>query len=156
MGVAGSGKSTVGAMLARRLGWPFHDADDLHPTTNREKMSQGLALTDEDRWPWLDTIRALIENYFAIGEDAIIACSALKQSYRDRIITDPAVVKLVYLKGSYELIAARLAERHGHFFKATLLNSQFDTLEEPRDAIVEDISSDANVIVEEIIEKLAI
>jgi gluconokinase len=146
MGVAGSGKTTVGEVLARRLGWPFHDADDLHPAANREKMSRGLPLTDDDRRPWLDAVRGLIEQYVATGDDAIVACSSLKQWYRDRIIADPAVVKLVYLKGSFELIAARLAARHGHFFDPALLRSQFDTLEEPPKAIVENVSQDAEAI----------
>jgi gluconokinase len=154
MGVAGSGKTTVGEMLARRLGWPFHDADDLHPAANREKMSRGLPLTDDDRRPWLDAVRDLIEQYVATGDDAIVACSALKQSYRDRIIADAAVVKLVYLKGSFELIAARLATRHGHFFDPALLRSQFEALEEPPTAIVENVSRDAEAIAGSICSKV--
>ena len=146
MGVAGSGKTTVGERVARRLGWPFHDADDLHPAANREKMSRGLPLSDEDRRPWLDAVRRLIERHLSKGENAIVACSALKQAYRDRIIANPAVVKLVYLKGSSELIAGRLATRRGHFLDPALLRSQFETLEEPSEVIVEDASRDPEAI----------
>jgi gluconokinase len=147
MGVSGSGKSTIGQMLAESLGWEFHDGDDLHPEANKRKMHSGLALTDEDRAPWLLTIRNLISSIVGAGRNAVIACSALKQSYRDQIVVDPAAVKIVFLKGSAELIASRIQSRIGHFMSPTLLQSQFDTLEEPRDAIVVDIDASPAEIV---------
>jgi gluconokinase len=156
MGVAGSGKTTTGMLLARRLGWPFHDGDDLHPAANRAKMHRGLPLTDEDRRPWLEAVRDLIQHCVNDGENAIVACSALKRSYRDEIIVDPAVVKLVYLKGSSSLINERLAGRHGHFFNPELLQSQFAALEEPTDATIEDISRPAPVIVDSILAQLGL
>lgn len=140
IGVAGSGKTTVGRILAARLGCEFHDADDLHPPENREKMSRGIALTDEDRLPWLHAMRDLVQRCLAQNRCAVIACSALKQKYRDLLIVDASKVKVVYLKGSQALITQRLAHRAGHFFDQRLLQSQFDTLEEPADAIVVDIS----------------
>jgi len=154
MGVAGSGKSTIGQMLARRLGAAFYDGDDLHPVQNREKMRRGIALSDEDRRPWLEAIRALIERCITSGIDAVIACSALKRQYRDAIIIDPKTVRIVYLKGARGLIAQRLARRHGHFFGSDLLKSQFDALEEPTDAIIEDISRAPETIVDSICAKL--
>ena len=155
MGVAGAGKSTIGQLLARRLGCDFRDADDLHPAANREKMHRGIALTDPDREPWLAAVRAAITQYVTIGVNSVIACSALKQGYRDRLMVDPAAVKFVYLKGERGLIARRLADRHGHFFDKELLQSQFETLEEPRDAIVEDAARTPAVIVDSILAKLA-
>lgn len=140
MGVSGAGKSTVGRMLAREMGWQFYDGDDLHPAVNKEKMHRGIPLTDADRWPWLDAIRRLIERCLSDGTSAVIACSALKQSYRDRLLVDPAAVKFVYLKGSMALIAKRIKARTGHFMNKHLLQSQFDDLEEPRDAITVEVS----------------
>jgi gluconokinase len=150
MGVAGSGKTTVGEILAVRLGWQFHDADDLHPPANREKMALGVALTDDDRRSWLDAVRQLIQRCLDRSASAIVACSALRESYRAELIVDRAVVKLVYLKGSYELITTRLAARQGHFFNRHLLRSQFDALEEPTDALVVDISRDPDAIADDI------
>ncbi|HEY6419627.1 MAG TPA: gluconokinase [Candidatus Binataceae bacterium] len=138
MGVTGAGKTTVGTMLARMLGWEFHDADQLHPRANVEKMSRGIALTDQDRAPWLAAVRALIEECLAGGRDAVVACSALKESYRELIVADPARVKIVYLKIDPATVAKRLQERTGHFMNPALMQSQFDTLEEPRDAIIVD------------------
>jgi gluconokinase len=156
MGVAGSGKTTVGMLLARRLGWPFHDADDLHPAANRDKMRRGIALTDEDRRPWLHGVRDLIERCVAGKRNAIVACSALKQSYRDLIVVDPAVVRLVYLEGSRSIISERLARRRGHFFNRALLQSQFEALEVPRNAIVADVTSSPDLIVESVIARLGL
>jgi len=156
MGVAGSGKTTVGMLLARRLAWPFHDADDLHPAANRDKMGRGIALTDEDRRPWLDAVRDLIQRYVANGENAIVACSALRQSYRDLIVVDPAVVRLVYLEGSRSVITARLARRRDHFFNRALLQSQFEVLEVPSDAIVADVSSSPDLIADSVIARLGL
>jgi gluconokinase len=156
MGVAGSGKTTVGMLLARRLAWPFYDADDLHPAANRDKMRRGIALTDEDRHPWLDAVRDLIERCVAGKRDAIVACSALKQSYRDLIVVDPAVVRLVYLEGSRSVITERLVHRRGHFFNRALLQSQFEVLEAPGDAIVEDVTTSPDLIVASVIARLGL
>ncbi len=147
MGVAGAGKTTVGRLLARGLGWEFHDADELHPEENIDKMRRGIALTDADRWPWLDRVRALIADILARGANAVIACSALKQSYRDRIVTDPLRVKVVYLKVGATIAARRLQKRTGHYFNSALLPSQFDALEEPDTAIAVDAGAPAETVV---------
>src|SRR5260370_18908563 len=140
MGVGGWGKTPVGRILAARLGCEFHDADDLHPPQNREKMSRGIALSDEDRWPWLHAVRDLVQRCLLHSRCAVIACSALKQSYRDLLVVYAATLKVVYLKGSQALTAERLARRARHFFDPRLLQRPFDALEEPTDAIVVDIS----------------
>ena len=155
IGVAGSGKTTVGRMLSARAGWEFHDADDLHPPHNREKMRRGVALTDADRLPWLYAVRDLMTRCLAEKRSAVIACSALKQSYRDLLMVDAKDVKFVYLKGSPALIAERLARRAEHFFDRRLLQSQFDTLEEPANAIVVDIAAPPEKIAETIRSRLA-
>jgi gluconokinase len=129
MGVAGSGKTTIGAMLAGRLGWQYADADDFHPAANVEKMAAGHPLTDEDRWPWLHAIAAWIDVQIAAGQPAVVSCSALHRAYRD-VFRRPEV-QMMYLNGSRSLIEARLASRQGHFFKREMLDSQFATLEEP-------------------------
>jgi len=130
MGVAGSGKTTVGRLLAAELGWKFYDADDFHPAANVEKMARGVALDDADREPWLETLRDLVRDCLARGESAVLACSALKESYRRHLLVGEGV-RLVYLKGDYELISQRLKERRGHYMKPQLLDSQFAALEEP-------------------------
>jgi gluconokinase len=132
MGVSGAGKSTVGQLIAERLGCPFRDADSFHPPANIAKMSSGQPLTDEDRWPWLAAIAAWIAEHRAAGTTCVVTCSALKRVYRD-IVTDHqrADVRLVHLVGSFDLIAARLAARKGHFMPPALLKSQFDALEPP-------------------------
>ena len=147
MGVTGAGKTTIGRMLATALGWEFHDGDDLHSEASKLKMHRGIELDDADRAPWLSAIRKLILAMLSEGRDGVIACSALKQSYRDEIVVDPNLVKVVYLKGSKEVIAERLRNRGGHFMNPDLLQSQFDTLEEPDDAIVVDISVAPQAIV---------
>jgi gluconokinase len=129
LGVAGSGKTTVGAMLAGRLGWQYADADDFHPVANVEKMAAGHPLTDEDRWPWLHAMAAWIDVQVAAGHPAVVSCSALKVAYRD-VLRRPEV-QMVYLKGTPDLIAARLTSRQGHFFKREMLDSQFAALQEP-------------------------
>ncbi len=131
MGVSGCGKSTIGALLASRLRWEFEDADWLHPTSNVDKMHSGIPLTDEDRWPWLDTIAAWIDKTRRSAGHGVIACSALKRSYRDVLIGKRSDVRLVYLKGDETLIARRIAVRHEHFMPRSLLHSQFEALEEP-------------------------
>lgn len=150
MGVAGSGKTTVGQELARELGWPFNDADDFHPPENVAKMSAGQPLTDADRAPWLQAIRRHIETCLAAGRSAIVTCSALKEAYRRVIVTDPARVKLVYLKGSRDLLWERISGRQGHFMKPAMLESQLAALEEPRGALVLDIAAEPAAIAAEI------
>jgi gluconokinase len=131
MGVSGSGKSTIGALLAQRLHWEFEDADWFHPASNVDKMHSGIPLTDEDRWPWLRAIAAWIDQTRRAGGHGVIPCSALKRRYRDILIGDRGDVRLVYLKGSETLIARRIATRHEHFMPQSLLHSQFEALEEP-------------------------
>lgn len=131
MGVSGSGKTTVGAMLAERLHWRFEEGDSLHPAANVAKMSRGVPLTDEDRWPWLQAIASVIASWVAQGQCGVVACSALRRAYRQILISNNPAVRLVYLKGSHELVRRRLAARHGHFMPVSLLDSQFETLEEP-------------------------
>ncbi len=131
MGVSGSGKSTLAETLAQRLGWTLQEGDRLHPPANVAKMSQGIPLTDADRWPWLDRIAAWIDARLAAGENGIITCSALKRAYRDRIIGARPGVRLVFLEGSQELIGPRMATRRGHFMPPSLLASQLATLEPP-------------------------
>jgi gluconokinase len=140
MGVAGSGKTTVGRMLAAELGWQFYDADDFHPPANVTKMARGIALEDTDRLPWLDTLRTLIRTCLERGESGVLACSALKASYRDYLLLD-ARVKLVYLKGDVALIRERLENRHGHFMRTEMLESQFAALEEPEGNLHFDIAA---------------
>jgi gluconokinase len=131
MGVSGSGKSTIGTLLAMRLRWEFEDADWFHPAANVEKMHSGIPLTDEDRWPWLNAIAEWIDKARISGRHAVISCSALKRRYRDILIGDRENVRLVYLKGDEALIARRFATRHEHFMPLSLLHSQFEALEEP-------------------------
>jgi gluconokinase len=131
MGVSGSGKTTVGELLAKRLGWAFMEGDRLHPPANVEKMRQGIPLTDADRWPWLDRIGEELKSWAGEGKSGVLTCSALKRAYRDRIRAARPDVRFVYVKGSEALIAARVAARHHEYMPASLLRSQFDTLEEP-------------------------
>jgi carbohydrate kinase (thermoresistant glucokinase family) len=131
MGVSGCGKTTVGERLAERLGWPFRDGDGFHPPENVEKMRSGTPLTDADRWPWLDAIAAWIDGQRRRGEHGVIACSALKRAYRDRLRAGHVDVRFVFLDGTRDLIAARLAARKGHYMPASLLDSQLATLERP-------------------------
>ncbi|MGI8896715.1 MAG: gluconokinase [Casimicrobiaceae bacterium] len=138
MGVTGSGKTTVGQALAVSLGWAFCDADDLHPPGNVAKMAAGEALTDADRWPWLDLIVAESRDRASRGESAVVACSALKATYRDRL-QRAGDVRFVYLRGSEATIAARLLRRRHRYMPAALLPSQLATLEEPEDALTVDI-----------------
>jgi carbohydrate kinase (thermoresistant glucokinase family) len=141
MGVSGSGKSVVGQSLAAALGWPFIEGDDYHPPANVAKMAAGTPLEDADRWPWYDRLAAEMATILARGGDAVLACSALRQSYRDRlarVAKKEGDVRFVHLKGDYDTIAARLASRQHRYMPASLLGSQFATLEEPADAIVVD------------------
>jgi gluconokinase len=146
MGVAGSGKTTVGRALAAEIGGAFADADDYHSQANIEKMRNGVPLTDEDREPWLRALRALIEGWIAAGKSGVLACSALKQAYRDELVVSEAV-RVVYLKGRRELFAERLRSRQGHYMKVSMLESQFESLEEPKQAVV----INAEAAVEEVV-----
>lgn len=147
MGVAGCGKTTVGKRLAARLGWTFLDADDYHPPANVEKMRGGHPLTDEDRWPWLDRLNQLLRD----GGATVLACSALKQKYRDRIAAGVPDIRWVHLAGSFALIESRLAARKGHYMPAALLASQFETLEPPGAALTLDVAEPPEVLVERIL-----
>jgi gluconokinase len=146
MGVTGSGKTTVGIALAEALNWQSVDADDFHPPANVAKMRAGVPLDDNDRAPWLAALHAAIDDWVRSKEDVVLACSALKQSYRDQLIFSPQE-RLVYLRGSPDLIAKRLTERHGHYMDPDLLPSQFATLEEPENAIVVDVDATVPEIV---------
>ena len=155
MGVSGCGKTTVAALLAGRLGWPFAEGDDLHPAANVAKMHAGHPLDDADRWPWLAKIAEWVDERLDTGSGGVITCSALKRKYRDVMRRDGVV--FVYLHGTYEEIARRLAARHGHFMPASLLDSQFADLEEPgsdENAIRVDIGSDAAALADEIERRL--
>ncbi len=158
MGSAGSGKSTVGKLLAEKLSWSFADGDDFHSPANIEKMSRGIALTDEDRIPWLRAIRDAMQRWLAQGPNVVLACSALKRSYRDLlgIHSNDQNVKLVYLKGSYNLLLQRLSSRKGHYMTEQLLASQLADLEEPADALTIDASLAPEEIVSEIRARLGL
>ena len=151
MGVVGAGKTTVGRLLAQQLGWQFADADDFHPKANIDKIRHGIALTDADREPWLERLHEAIVNWLAAGGNLVLACSALKEKYRQML--GPGV-KFVYLKGSASLIAQRLHARHGHFANEQILASQFADLEEPNSAEVVDISKTPEEIVAAVRQKL--
>jgi gluconokinase len=155
-GVSGAGKTTVGNLLARELGWHFLEADDFHPAANIEKMRSGHQLTDEDRWPWLERLRQQIERSLAAGQNAVLACSALKRAYRDRLrVSDE--VKFVFLRGDHALVEKQLRSRHGHFMNAALLQSQFDDLEVPQpdeNVLTIELGRTPEVIVERIKTKL--
>jgi gluconokinase len=155
MGVTGAGKTTIGRALATSLGWEFHDGDDLHTEASKRKMHHGAALDDSDRAPWLSALRKLIQAILSEARNGVVACSALKRSYRKEMVVDPNSVKVVFLKGSKQVIAERLRYRAGHFMNPALLQSQFDTLEEPRDAIVIDVSLAPEAIVNAIRAQLA-
>jgi len=140
MGVTGVGKTTVGQRLAGTLGWRFHDADDFHPPANKTKMNAGVPLTDEDRWPWLRAIRAVIEQALTDGEGAVVTCSALKRAYRDVLSGGLTGVEYVHLTGDPRVVAERLASRKGHFMNPALLESQIATLEVPEGALGVDVA----------------
>lgn len=156
MGLSGAGKTSIGQRLATNLNWPFFDGDDFHPKANIEKMRRGIALTDEDRDAWLTALEHLIRDLTTGDRSAVITCSALKQTYRDRLVGNRNDVVLVYLKGSYDLTRQRLLEREAHFMKADLLASQFDTLEEPEGVLSVDITHAPDTIVHEIKQHLGL
>jgi gluconokinase len=149
MGVSGCGKSSVGKALAENLGWNFYDADDFHPPENIAKMASGIPLDDSDRAPWLDSLHDLISSNLVQNRPGVLACSALKERYRQQLIEGNDGVQLVYLKGSYELIWSRMIVRKEHYMKPHMLKSQLETLEEPTNALTVDISSSVDEIVKE-------
>lgn len=150
MGVAGSGKSTIGSLLSQRLGWVFYDGDDFHSPENREKMSRGISLNDIDRQSWLLALKKAIDLLISRQTHGIIACSSLKLAYREILQGDNREIVWVYLKGTYAQILARLEQRQGHFMKADMLRSQFEILEEPDDVFTVDISLSPKIIVDRI------
>jgi len=153
MGVTGAGKTTVGKVVAQKLGWKFADADEFHSPSNIQKMSRGAPLDDADRAPWLRSMHDAIVQWNTSGQNVVLACSALKQAYRHQLRDHN--VKFVYLKGQRELILSRLNDRHGHFATASILDGQFRDLEEPRDAITVTISGPPEQIAATIIERLS-
>jgi gluconokinase len=154
MGVSGSGKTTVGQLLADALGAEFAEGDAYHPPENIEKMRRGIPLEDADRWPWLHTLAAQIDRWLAAGTMVVLACSALKQRYRDVLARDRPGVRFVHLQGDMGLIRLRLDRRRGHYMPATLLDSQFAALEPPGDAITVDVAGTPEAITAAIIKKL--
>ena len=150
MGVSGSGKNTVGEPLAQRLGWKFIDGDDYHPPENVKKMAAGVPLQDEDRWPWLDRLNGMLRQ----EKDAVIACSALKAAYRRRLLAGITNCAIVFLRGSFELIRSRVEQRRHRYMPASLLQSQFETLEPPAKAISVDVSLDVEISLTTILERL--
>ncbi|HLV86109.1 MAG TPA: gluconokinase [Candidatus Sulfotelmatobacter sp.] len=155
MGVVGSGKTTVGILLAKELHWQFADADDFHSPENKDKIHRGIALTDEDRKPWLANLRIQIAQWIAANQNAVLACSALKRAYREELNVGPAV-RFVYLKGNADLIESRLRARTGHFANDKILASQFEQLEEPDDAITVSIEPSPEQIAAAIRQKLSL
>jgi carbohydrate kinase (thermoresistant glucokinase family) len=154
MGPMGCGKTTIGKMLAQKLGWPFYDGDDFHPNKNVEKMRVGMALTDEDRKIWLEILHGNIQRWLKEKVNAILACSALKQAYRNGLGVDQRTVKTVFLRGSYELLRKRVEERQHPYMDKNLLRSQLDTLEEPKDGLTVDISAPPEIVVTTIMNHL--
>jgi len=154
MGVSGTGKSTIGRMLCDRLGWPLYDGDDLHPPANVAKMARGEPLDDDDRMPWLQRIADLIRRHLDEGRPAVFICSALKRQYREVLLIDPRV-RLVWLKGDYDLILERMTSREGHYMKPGMLQSQFRDLEPPEDAPAFDIDRPPEAVVDAVLAHLA-
>jgi gluconokinase len=155
MGVSGSGKTTIGAQLASELGWPFADGDDYHSASNIEKMRNGIPLTDADRGPWLEALRSLIAKWIADGTSGVLACSALKQAYREKLEAGPEV-HFVFLTASPEVLRARLHRREGHYMKEEMLQSQLATLELPDNAVAVDVSGSIAETVKQVREKLGL
>ena len=154
MGVSGVGKTTIGQVLSDKLGWALFDADEFHSPASIEKMRNGIPLQDADRWPWLDRMNAMLVEKEGRGESLLLACSALKQVYRDRLAKGAADLRWIYLKGSVDLIRKRLEARKGHYMKAGLLESQFATLEEPGNAFEFDTADTPEAIADTILRQL--
>ena len=155
MGIAGSGKTTVASEFARELGWVFLDADDFHSAANVAKMRAGIPLEDADRAPWLLALRGEVDRFRRGTQGMVLACSALRQTYREQLLVDSSV-KLVYLRGTFEVLRERLRQRTGHFMTEKLLASQMQTLEEPSDAVTIDVQHSVDEIVAEIRERLGL
>lgn len=153
MGVSGSGKSTLGKMLAEKLSWDFFDADDFHPPENIAKMAAGIPLNDSDRTPWLAALSDQLFATLKAGRHPLLACSALKESYRKQLLDEKEGVEIIYLKGNYDLLLERMSMREGHFMKPEMLKSQFATLEEPRNALILDISMPLNEMLAWVLER---
>jgi gluconokinase len=156
MGVSGSGKTTIGRLLAETLGWPFYDGDDFHPAANIQRMTQGIALTDEDRAGWLDALSQLVCSLEREGRSAVVACSALKQAYRDALVGKSTAVRFIYIKGRRGLIQERMEKRRGHYMKADLLESQFDILEEPVQSVAVDVAESPELIMHRVKQALGL
>jgi gluconokinase len=156
MGVSGVGKTTVGVRLAAALGWRFRDADDFHAPESIAKMAAGIPLTDEDRAPWLARLRELIRSALETGEDVVLACSALKKAYRERLTVDPTRERWVALWAPRDVIAQRLAARRGHYMPPTLLDSQLATLERAEEALQVDVSADPDTVVATLLRELGL
>ena len=156
MGVTGCGKTTVGERLAQDCGWEFRDADDFHPRENVAKMKSGAPLTDADRWPWLASLNAFLRESEREGRNLVLACSALKQAYRDRLAEGCARLRFVFLEGDRELIGARLRARRGHYMNPKLLDSQFAILEPPQDALRLAVADSPAALARRIRQELAI
>ena len=154
MGVSGSGKSSVGKALADKLRWDFYDADDFHPPANVAKMASGIPLDDSDRAPWLAALHDLISSSLRADRPGVLACSALKEHYRQQLLDGNESVQIVYLKGSYDLIWSRMQQRSDHYMKPHMLKSQFDALEEPTNAITTDIELPVDEIIKQILEHM--
>jgi len=154
MGVSGSGKTTIGEALARELGWKYLDADNYHPMANIKKMAAGVPLQDADRWPWLEKINEELVKFQERGKSIVVGCSALKEAYRERLARGLRDFKVVYLRGEFPLIQSRIAARKHRFMPATLLQSQFDALEPPQDAIEVDVAGDLSHSVAAILKRL--
>ena len=151
MGVSGSGKTTLGKALAQRLGWDFFDADDFHPPANIVKMAAGVPLSDSDRAPWLASLHEQLLSTLKAGRHPVLACSALKDKYRAQLLEGMDGIAIIYLKGSYDLIFSRMSIREGHYMKPEMLKSQFDALEEPKDAVVLDVEMSLEEMIDTII-----
>jgi gluconokinase len=154
MGVSGCGKTSVGKSLARFLGWDFYDADDFHPPANVAKMANGIPLDDSDRAPWLAALHDLISSSLEADQPGVLACSALKERYRQQLMNGNEGVQLIYLKGSYDLIWSRMEKRTDHYMKPHMLKSQFEALEEPMNALTMDVSMSVDDIVQEIMKHM--
>ena len=153
MGVSGSGKTTLGKALAQKLGWDFFDADDFHPPENIAKMTAGIALSDSDRAPWLAALHNQLLSTLKAGHHPVLACSALKETYRTQLLEGMDGIAVIYIKGSYDLVRSRMSRREDHFMKPEMLQSQFDALEEPKDAIVLDVEMSLEYMIDTIIRK---
>jgi len=154
MGVSGSGKTTIGTLLARDLGWTFYEGDSFHSQKNIDKMIRGIPLTDTDREPWLQSLRQLVVKLLTTSEPAVISCSALKQAYRDSLSANSPHIRFVYLKGTDSLLRQRLSRRVGHFLNDALLTSQLNELEEPDDALILDLELSPKSLIQQIKENL--